>query len=179
MATARRYLPSYSVEDYLQWEGDWELFDGIAVAMTPSPFASHQDIGMRISSALFKQLEDSACDRCQVFYELDWIVDAHTVVRPDILITCGDKVEKHLRAAPTLIVEILSAATLQKDRTGKFEIYQQQGVSHYLMADPDARSLDVYHLVDGQYVKRDPAAVYRFQLDQQCQVELQTKQVFR
>jgi hypothetical protein len=39
---APRYEPHYSVSDYLQWEGDWELWNGTAVAMSPSPLGPHE-----------------------------------------------------------------------------------------------------------------------------------------
>ncbi|WP_457626586.1 hypothetical protein [Persephonella sp.] len=40
MSFAEKYLPNYTVEDYKQWEGDWELIEGIAYAMVPSPLES-------------------------------------------------------------------------------------------------------------------------------------------
>ena len=42
MSSAPRYLPHYSVADYLSWEGDWELWNGTAVAMSPSPLGPHE-----------------------------------------------------------------------------------------------------------------------------------------
>ena len=33
MSSVPRYTPRYSVSDYQLWEGDWELWDGIAIAM--------------------------------------------------------------------------------------------------------------------------------------------------
>ena len=32
------YKPRYTVDDYESWAGDWELWQGTAIAMTPSPF---------------------------------------------------------------------------------------------------------------------------------------------
>jgi len=37
-------LPHYTYDDYSQWEGRWELIDGIAYAMTPAPWFSHQRV---------------------------------------------------------------------------------------------------------------------------------------
>ena len=34
----------YTYDDYIHWEGDWELIDGIAYAMAPSPLKSHQNL---------------------------------------------------------------------------------------------------------------------------------------
>lgn len=41
MSTAPRYQPHYTVEDYRQWEGRWELMGGVAIAMSQSPFGQH------------------------------------------------------------------------------------------------------------------------------------------
>ena len=34
----------YTYDDYIKWEGDWELIDGIAYAMAPSPLKTHQNL---------------------------------------------------------------------------------------------------------------------------------------
>ena len=37
-------FPSWMVrldDDYQQWEGAWELWNGVAISMTPSPFGRH------------------------------------------------------------------------------------------------------------------------------------------
>jgi len=39
-----RILPNYTYEDYLNWEGSWEIIDGIAYAMSPMPSTAHQKI---------------------------------------------------------------------------------------------------------------------------------------
>ncbi len=54
MSTVRKYQPHYTVEDYRQWKGDWELWYGTAVAMSPSPFGPHE----RAVSALRKSAND-------------------------------------------------------------------------------------------------------------------------
>ena len=46
------YLPHYSYEDYLLWEGDWELISGVAFAIAPSPAKNHQMIVGYIFSEL-------------------------------------------------------------------------------------------------------------------------------
>jgi len=38
------YLPHYTYEDYKHWEGDWELINGIAYAMTKVSQIKLQDI---------------------------------------------------------------------------------------------------------------------------------------
>ena len=34
-------LPHYVYDDYRQWEGRWELIEGIPYAMTPAPGFEH------------------------------------------------------------------------------------------------------------------------------------------
>lgn len=44
MSNADQYQPHYTVEDYELWEGDWELWDGHAIAMSPAARPDHQRI---------------------------------------------------------------------------------------------------------------------------------------
>ena len=108
---------------------------------------------MRLSSALFNGLQSKNCSQCEVFYEIDWRVDAHTVVRPDVIIVCGDRIENYLDYAPTLVIEVLSSSTAEKDRTVKLKLYEQHEVKYYLMADPEMRSIVLYRLTNNEYVQ--------------------------
>ena len=50
--SATRYSPHYTIDDYRLWEGDWELWQGTAVAMTPSLFGRHGGMLVRLGTAL-------------------------------------------------------------------------------------------------------------------------------
>ena len=69
---ARREVPHYTVEDYLQWEGDWELWHGAAVAVAPSPLP-HQDVAGNLYAQLRSSVGAAGC-KCRVYYEVDWHV---------------------------------------------------------------------------------------------------------
>ena len=116
------HLPHYSYQDYRQWEGHWELIEGIPFAMSPAPSLQHQRISQRISQLLGDAV--SNCQQCEAVFAVDWKIDEHTVVQPDNLITCHKETGQYLSSAPVLIFEILSSATEKRDRTTKFEIYQ-------------------------------------------------------
>lgn len=150
MSSAYRYLPKYTVEDYRQWEGDWELWQGIPVSMTPSPFGRHQRVAMRLATTLQNAIDATRCDAV-VLYEIDWIVSDDTVVRPDLVVLCGDVPPGHVENAPAVIAEVLSPSTQQRDRSAKFDLYQDERVMYYLMLDPDENTLNVYALDDGNY----------------------------
>ncbi len=143
----------YTYEDYKLWQGDWELINGEAVAMAPSPYGSHQgilpQIAFDIRSALGK-----CKSKCHVYIELDYIVDEFTTVRPDISVVCK-KIQEFIRTPPRMIVEILSPSTAMKDKTVKFEIYEREGVEFYMMVDYKLRQVKLYRLIDFQYRKID------------------------
>ncbi len=42
------YLPHYTYDDYVQWDGDWELYEGFPVSMSPAPMINHQVISANV-----------------------------------------------------------------------------------------------------------------------------------
>ena len=145
-------LPHYSYDDYVQWEGRWELIYGVAHAMSPSPSITHQSISQHIASQLERALEN--CQECHALLPVDWKIDEETTVQPDNLVVCGE-LEKtaYLSKTPTLIFEVLSKSTAHKDRTTKFKLYEREGVRHYVIVDPKESIAKVYRLQDGRYIK--------------------------
>ena len=141
MSTARKFSTAYTVENYRLWEGDWELIAGIAVSMSPSPFGPHEKFISRLNRSIGNQLEQQDSS-CEVYAGLDWIVADDTVVRPDLMIVCGEQPEKHLERAPALVAEVPSPSTRQLDLTTKRDIYQQAGVEHYLIVDLEAQTIE-------------------------------------
>ena len=53
-----------------------------------------------------------------------------------------------MRGAPDLVVEILSPATADRDRTVKTKLYARAGVRELWLVDADARTVEV--LVNGE-----------------------------
>ena len=138
----------YTYEDYVNWEGDWELIDGIAYAMAPSPVKSHQNLLFR-AAFLFGQAMKN-CQKCTAFVEMDYKVNEETVLRPDLSILCKeDKEEKFISIAPDLIVEIVSLKTARRDEKIKFEIYEKEGVKYYILLYPNDKRAKVYENKDG------------------------------
>ncbi|MEO0798951.1 MAG: Uma2 family endonuclease [Pseudomonadota bacterium] len=52
---------------------------------------------------------------------------------------------------PDWVCEVLSPSTMRIDRTDKLKIYAEFGVGHAWYVDPDARTLEVFTLVDGKW----------------------------
>ena len=76
----------YQISDYEQWQGDWELIDGIPVAMTPAPVLKHQRLVMLLTMALEESLID--CEDCRAYPEAEWRIGDDTVFRPDGVVIC-------------------------------------------------------------------------------------------
>lgn len=172
MLLAEKYRPYYTYEDYCQWEGKWELIEGMPYAMSPAPVPTHQRVCV-VLSILFELALKKSCKKCKLYLPLDWKITEDTVVQPDLLIVC-DKIEKKfLDFPPVLVVEILSPSTSSKDRNEKMEIYQWQKVKYYLIVDPQFKKTEIYHMVNDKY---EPIAItpehFTFQLSEDCNIEV-------
>ena len=149
MATIPSYTPRYTFADYEQWSGDWELWHGTAVAMTPTPFGRHQFVLVNLVSELRAALRGT---KWNVLAEIDWRISDSTVVRPDALVLVDEIPERHVEQTPVLIAEITSASTAEKDRKAKRLLYQQQRVQNYWLIDPAERAVEAFVLNGSEYV---------------------------
>ena len=168
----------YTASDYRQWEGDWELIDGVAYAMAPSPVIAHQSV----SAAVFRQLDEAleVCPHCQALYEIDVQFAEDTVVRPDVLVICHEPEGDWMTLAPELIFEIVSPKTARRDEVTKFQIYRDEGVGHYVIVYPDLKKAKVWRLIDGEYRKVGDFhdELHRFNLSK-CAIDVEFSRLWR
>jgi Uma2 family endonuclease len=141
MSLVERYRPHYTYDDYCQWEGRWELLEGMPYAMSPLPVPEHQHISGNLFSLLKKELPK--CKNCSVYLPLDWKISDYTIVQPDLLVVCKKIDKKYLDFTPVLVIEVLSPATASKDRGEKMELYQSQKVRYYLIVDAQFKKIEV------------------------------------
>ena len=172
------YLPHYTYSEYCTWEGQWELIDGIPVAIRPTAEIQQQWLLGKLISIFIPVLKAS-CDEWVAYHQIDWLIKDDTVVRPDLLITRNLDTKEYLDFPPVLIIEILSPSTAIKDRNAKYQIYESQKVNYYLIVDVTAEKIEVYELIDGQY---QPAAVnpgtFEFNLHNNCSVHVSFDQLW-
>jgi len=149
--------PGYTLEDWAGWEGRWELIDGVAYDMTPSPSFDHQHISFCLQKAIDAALEDAKRKAgggdCQVLAAPLDVFLPSGVVQPDLVVVCDPmkKSKRGVEGAPDLVVEILSPSTAQKDWTHKRWAYEAAGVPEYLIVDPDERVAVMLRLEAGRY----------------------------
>ena len=172
MNVAYKYLPHYTYEDYLHWEGQWELIDGIPYAMSPSPVPRHQWVASLLAAEFITALKKAGC-KCKVYQPLDYKLSDDTIFQPDLSIVCQPITKKYLDFPPAIVVEILSDATRLKDRNIKFPKYEAEGIPYFLMIDPDTNTVEIYHLEEGRYQRQplDPTNPYPFSIGD-CRLEM-------
>ncbi|MFK5975343.1 MAG: Uma2 family endonuclease [Sulfurovum sp.] len=177
MPTVAQPIEYYNYDDYAQWNGEWELIDGIAYSMSPVPMKKHQSIATEIIYNIRSQIED--CTRCEVLGEIDYKIDDYTTLKPDIVLTCGETNERYLTKAPEIVVEIISKSTARRDEVHKFAIYEKEKVNYYILVYPNDLRAKIYKLKGSVYDKvgdfLDDA--YTFE-ETECKVSLDFKRVF-
>lgn len=159
-------LPHYTYEDYKEWEGEWELIAGVPYAMAPAPVKRHQQlVGM-----IFAQIEANteACPECEVLIDSDWKVDSQTVLKPDVALVCGDENPEFISKTPELIFEVLSPSTAKRDEGLKFSIYEQEGVSYYVLVYPDTLMARIYKNENFHFVKAGECDTESFEFTDLC-----------
>jgi Uma2 family endonuclease len=140
-------------EDYAGTpEGErWELIDG-ELLMAPSPKEAHQRSQIRIGSRMLGFVENDNLGR--VYIEIDVVLSVTDTVRPDVIFVSKDKfdiiTEDNIQGAPDLVVEIRSSSTARRDWTVKRELYARHGVREYWLVDPEAATMAVLLLEEGE-----------------------------
>jgi len=146
--------------------------------MAPAPKRIHQSLATIIIAEFYNQLEE--CFKCEVLGEIDYKVSNDTILKPDIVLTCGETNESYLTKAPEIVVEIISKSIAKRDEKYKFEIYQEEKVKYYILIYPDDLKAKIYKLKNSKYDKEGDffSESYDFE-DTTCRVSLDFERVFK
>ena len=156
VTTRTRPWPTY--EDYLNIPGDdrYELINGEFILVS-APNIAHQGAvtGFILSPGSFVELENLG----RIFAAPTEVIltdpEGINIVQPDIIFVSKEReyiiTRPNIQGAPDLLVEILSPSTGRRDRTTKLDLYARHGVGEYWLADPDAQTITVMLLKEGEY----------------------------
>lgn len=168
----------YTYDDYRLWKGDWELINGIAVAMAPAPMRKHQSIASEIIRHIGNQIDD--CKKCEVLGEIDYKIYEDTILRPDIVFTCDETNENYLTKTPQIIVEIISKSTAKNDEEYKFNIYESQMVNYYILIYSDDLIAKVYKNRNGKFIKQGIFSKDKYKFENTtCDIDIDFEKVFK
>jgi Uma2 family endonuclease len=137
----------------VEYEGrKWEIFDGELV-VSPAPLMPHQRVVKRLVATMLEKLEKPKVAEL-FFAPFDVIISKSKVVQPDVLAIRWSRrssalIDGRLRAAPDLVMEVLSPSNRAHDRVRKRRFYARNGIPEYWIVDPDERTIEVLERIEG------------------------------
>ena len=155
------FKKQYTYADYLTWRFNErvEIIKGWLYKMSPAPRRYHQKVEGILFYEFFNFFKLNSCEVYQSPFDVrlkknkgqDAEIDS--VVQPDICIISDlEKLDDAgCLGAPDLIVEVLSVSTAKKDYNEKFNLYEENGVKEYWIADPANKSIEIFSLINNTY----------------------------
>ncbi|MEW6097142.1 MAG: Uma2 family endonuclease [bacterium] len=160
---AKKIEERFTYGDYLKWPNEerWELIDGVAYDMSPSPSRRHQEIVGSIFAQFHNYLKDKSCQVYVAPFDVrlpeadEAEEEIETVVQPDIVVVCDRKKldDRGCLGAPDIIIEILSPYTAKKDLITKYHLYERHQVKQYWIFDPVTEEAMIFKLKENKYVE--------------------------
>jgi Uma2 family endonuclease len=135
----------------------YELADG-RIVMTPPAGWGHGEIEVRLGHFLLDFVENNNLGK--VFgSSTGYDLPSGDTLEPDASFVSNERWAKgpqvgrgqFLKIVPSLVVEILSPATAQRDRVEKKRTYEINGVEEYWIVDPGRREVTVFRLAEERY----------------------------
>ncbi|HEY0512240.1 MAG TPA: Uma2 family endonuclease [Thermoanaerobaculia bacterium] len=148
----------WTFEDYSRLPDDgwrYEVMRGV-LHMTPAPNWGHQQAVLNFGFLLKLYLQEHKLGVVGLA-PLDVLLpgDLASPVQPDVVFISREKTaiirESFVEGAPDLVLEVLSPSNWLTDRREKFQLYAEAGVREYWVADPKARTIEVFVLRNGAY----------------------------
>jgi len=136
----------WTVEDFLEWEAQqperYEFIDGLILGMVGGS-AAHAAIRDNITGALRSRLRGTGCRAFSEGLKVVTDVAAHY---PDVVVTCAPVQPTDDRVPePVIVVEVLSRATADRDRSAKWIGYQDiPSLQHYVLVAQDRRRGELF-----------------------------------
>lgn len=165
----------YRAADYWRQEegAPVELIHGRFV-VSPALITLHQII----TGELYAILRGAQAARggLALMSPIDIVLDDQNIVQPDLVYLAKDRLNQvgdRIGGPPSLVIEVLSPGTANRDRQAKLALYARFGAPEYWIVDPAARSFDFLVNDGGRYVVVNPVDdVYRSSVTQEVEIDL-------
>ena len=157
MGAVERFRPRVSFADLERTPEDgrrYELYDG-EVYVVPAPIPLHQVVQHLVTELLRERCRQHG--GFAVGSPIDIVLSDYDVVQPDVVFFGPARahlvdLDRVIRDAPDLCVEILSTSTEATDRGRKLQMFARYGVPEYWIVDPANEFIEVHQLEAGSYV---------------------------
>jgi Uma2 family endonuclease len=157
MSRRARQPPTYADLLALPEDVRAEILDG-EISVSPAPRPRHSKPQGAIRRFIGGPFDDDdgfgGPGGWWIFVEVDIQLGAD-VVRPDLSgwrrERLGEPDVRPITVVPDWVCEIVSESHESRDRVTKKRIYAQQGVRHYWIVDPQARTLEAFTLAGGRW----------------------------
>ena len=129
-----------------------ELWDGELI-MGDSPSLNHQTSVLQLGKRMDTFVREHKLGFAFVA-PIDVVLSQTRVVQPDVVFVSNENKKilgKVIRGVPDLVVEIISTGSWRRDTIDKRALYQQHGVQEYWIVDPEAATIEVLNLKDGEF----------------------------
>ncbi len=134
----------------------YELIDG-EVFLLASPRFNHQLVVSEIAWYFYNYFKETDCQPItspfdvRLFGLATKFEEDPNVVQPDVMVICDqDKINEDgkYEGVPSLVVEVLSPSTKNKDMALKLNLYLKSGVREYWLVDPEKKSISQYYFIE-------------------------------
>ena len=151
MASMQAAPPRFGYADLLAMPDDGRRYEihGGELVVVPAPILRHQFA----AGELFTVLNDyrRRSGGLAVAAPFDVVFDEHDVLQPDVVFFRAERLrlldpDSPARAAPDLVVEVLSPSTAQLDRGRKMRIFARYAAPEYWIVDPVRQRIEVHVL---------------------------------
>ena len=162
MAPMQDAPPRVGYSDLLVMPDDGRRYEihGGELVVVPSPLLRHQLAAGEILTLLSDYRRTAG--GLAVTAPFDIVFDEYDVVQPDVVFFRAERL--HLldpnavtRAAPDIVVEVLSPSTAAIDRGRKMRMFAWYGVPEVWIVDPLRQRIEVHVLADGAYQQAQAA----------------------
>ena len=154
-AVLEKQAKRWTYEEYYRLDDDqrYEIIDG-NLLLAPAPDTWHQDWTRDLFRIIDRHVTAHRLGK-GFFAPVDVVFDAENTVQPDIVFittaNAGIIQRRAIFGTPDLLVELVSPASVRRDRYDKRELYARFGVKEYWIGDPANKTLEVLTLKEGRY----------------------------
>lgn len=154
-AVAERSTKRWTYEEYYKLDDDkrYEIIDG-NLLMAPAPDTWHQDWVGNLYVRLASFIKQNNLGRL-FLSPMDVVLDQENTVQPDLVFVAtaneGIIQRRGIFGVPDLLIEIISPASVRRDRYDRKNLFARFGVKEYWIGDPANVALEILTLKAGQY----------------------------